>query len=136
MAAGYAESTAATKVGMMLNRPLVRSELTLAMERAGCTLDKVVKPIVDALKANKTSNFRGRLEETDIPDHTIRFAAHVRAVTLLGGVPKVGESTPSAHGLNLFINIASGAAPRGPELRPVNPAPAQETEGAQEIRTV
>ena len=43
--------------------------------------------------------------ESQIPDHQTRLAACDRAVNLLGGIPKVGESTPAAHGLNVFITV-------------------------------
>ena len=43
--------------------------------------------------------------ESQIPDHQTRLAAYDRAVKLLGGIPKVGESTPAAHGLNVFITV-------------------------------
>lgn len=43
--------------------------------------------------------------ESQIPDHQPRLAACDRAVKLLGGIPKVGESTPAAHGLNVLNSI-------------------------------
>ena len=107
--AGYAKSTAEKKASAILHRPLVRSELTKAMERLGHTMESIVLPIADALKARKSYvHPKAGLLESGCPDHAIRLAAADRAVRLMGGIPKVGESTPSASGLNLFISVDSG----------------------------
>jgi hypothetical protein len=103
--AGYANSTAEKKASTMLRRPLVQSELTKAMERHGLTMKRIVQPIVAGLTANLSMVVHGVMIESDFPDHHIRLAASDRAVKLLGGIPKVGESTPSASGLNLFISV-------------------------------
>jgi len=111
--AGYANSTAEKKASAILNRPLVRSELTKALERLGHTMESIVRPIADALKARKSYvHPKAGLLESEFPDHAIRLAAADRAIRLFGGIPKVGESTPSASGLNLFISVDSG--PRAP----------------------
>jgi hypothetical protein len=103
--AGYAKSTAEKKSFAILRRPLVQSELTKAFERHGLTMKGIVQPIVDGLTANRSMVVGGITIESDFPDHQIRLAASDRAVKLLGGIPKVGESTPSASGLNLFISV-------------------------------
>lgn len=110
--AGYAKSTAEKKSHTFLQRPLVRSALTDALEQAGVTLTQIVQPIADALKATRSyiDPTRGILVETDIPDHKIRLEASRDAVALLGGIPKVGEGTPTAHGLNLFIAVDHGTS--------------------------
>ena len=96
----------------MLRRPLVQSELTKALERLGHTMESIVRPIADALKARKSYvHPRAGLLENEIADHAIRLAAADRAIRLLGGIPKVGESTPSAHGLNLFVSVDNGQRP-------------------------
>ena len=46
--------------------------------------------------------------ESQVPDHKTRLEASRDAVALLGGIPKVGEGTPTAHGLNLFIAVDHG----------------------------
>ena len=43
--------------------------------------------------------------ESQVPDHKIRLEASRDAVALFGGIPMVGEGTPTAHGLNLFIAV-------------------------------
>ena len=107
--AGYANSTAEKKASAIFNRPLVQSELTKALERHGLTMKDIVRPIVDGLRANRIMVIGGTtIVESQIPDHQIRLAASDRAVKLLGGIPKVGESTPSASGLNLFISVDNG----------------------------
>lgn len=107
--AGYATSTAEKKSYAILQRPLVRSALTNALERAGVTLVDIVQPIADALKATKSYvNQDGLMVESLVPDHKIRLEAARDGVALLGGIPKVGEGTPTAHGLNLFIAVDHG----------------------------
>src|SRR4029077_11616402 len=104
--AGYATSTAEKKSYAILQRPLVRSALTNALERVGVTLEHIVQPIADALKATKSYvSEDGLMVQSQVADHKIRLEAARNAVALLGGIPKVGEGTPTAHGLNLFIAV-------------------------------
>ncbi len=104
--AGYAKSTAEKKSHTFLQRPLVRSALTIALGQAGVTLVDIVQPIADALKATRSYvNKDGLMAQSQVPDHKIRLEASRDAVALLGGIPKVGEGTPTAHGLNLFITV-------------------------------
>ena len=110
--AGYANSTAEKKASAIFNRPLVQSELTKAMERLGHTMESIVRPIADALKARKSYvHPKAGLLESEFADHAIRLAAADRAIRLLGGIPKVGESIPAANGLNLFISVDNGQRP-------------------------
>jgi hypothetical protein len=107
--AGYATSTAGKRSYLILQRPLVKSALTNALERVGVTLEHIVQPIADALKATRSYvNKDGLMVESHVPDHKIRLEASRDAVALLGGIPKVAEGTPSAHGLNLFIAVDPG----------------------------
>jgi hypothetical protein len=53
-------------------------------------------------------NTDGLMVESQVPDHKIRLEASRAAVALFGGIPKVGEGTPTAHGLNLFIAVDHG----------------------------
>ena len=110
--AGYAKSTAEKKAFAILRRPLVRSELTKGLEACGVKYKDFMQPIADALKAT-TSYVHPKIGMMDskLPDHAIRLAAADRAIKLLGGIPKVGESTPSASGLNLFITVDSEHRP-------------------------
>ena len=102
--AGYATSTAEKRSSLILQRPLVRSALTNALERVGVTLEDIVQPITDALKATKSYVAQdGLMVESQVPDHKIRLEASRDAVALLWGIPKVGEGTPTAHGLNLTL---------------------------------
>lgn len=110
--AGYAKSTAEKKSSAILNRTLVQSELTKAMERLGINYGRIVRPIVDGLKANRSVVVNGiPMVESEIPDHQTRLAAHDRAVKLLGGIPKIGETIPASSGLNLFISVDNAQRP-------------------------
>ena len=96
---------------------MVRSALTNALERSGVTLKHIVQPIADALKATKSYvNKEGLMVESQVPDHKIRLEASRDAVALLGGIPKVGEGTPTAHGLNLYIAVDHGMRHEEPPL--------------------
>ena len=110
--AGYAKSTAEKKASAILNRPLVKSELTKALEACGVKMADIMRSIADALKARKSYvHPKAGLLESGFPDHAIRLAAADRAIRLMGGIPKVGGSTPSASGLNLFISVDNGQRP-------------------------
>jgi hypothetical protein len=81
------------------------------------TLKHIVQPIADALKATKSYvNKEGLMVESQVPDHKIRLEASRDAVALLGGIPKVGEGTPTAHGLNLYIAVDHGMRHEEPPL--------------------
>src|SRR6478736_9189017 len=73
--AGYAASTAEKKSYAILQRPLVRSALTNALEQAGVTLEHIVQPIADALMAMRSyvDSKSGLLVETSVPDHKVRL---------------------------------------------------------------
>jgi hypothetical protein len=136
--AGYATSTAEKKSDAILQRPLVKSALTEAMLKIGMTHEMMVQPMKDALTATRSyvDPKSGLLVETQVPDHKIRLEASRAAVALLGGIPRVGEGTPTAHGLNLFIAVDHGQGPSVempsrvmPELTPsqLSAAPPQHT---------
>lgn len=126
--AGYSASTAGSGyISQILSRPLVRSALTEALERAGVTFAKIVAPIADALQATKLSQTQDGLTETQIPDHRTRLEAHDRAVALYGGIPKIADATPTNQGLSVTIAVAGQApAPRvvSAEPQPEEAAPA------------
>lgn len=105
-AAGYAQTT---PVASVLNRPLVKSALTDAMDKIGLTHEHIVLPIKRALTATRSFVSRdGDVISTDLPDYKYQLEASRDAVAIFGGVPKVGEGTPTAHGLNLFIAVDTG----------------------------
>ena len=119
MDAGYAKSTAEKKSYAILQRPLVRSKLTNALERVGVTLEGIVQPIVDGLNATKSYVTKdGLMVESQVPDHKIRLDAARIAVALLGGIPKVSVALTTAHGLNLFIAVS----PERPQTLEPDPA--------------
>jgi hypothetical protein len=106
--AGYATSTAEKRSYLILQRPLVKSALTNALARVGVTLEHIVRPIADALTATRSYVDKdGLMVDSHVPDHKIRLEASRDAVALFGGIPKVGEGTPTAHGLNLFLSVRS-----------------------------
>jgi hypothetical protein len=123
--AGFAKSTAEKKSYAILQRPLVRSELTKALERTGVTLEHIVRPIADALTATRSyvDPKSGLLVETSVPDHKMRLEASRAAVALFGGIPKVGEGTPTAHGLNLFLSVRGEQAQRSLQVADEAQAP-------------
>lgn len=113
MDAGYSPMTARKNAYSYLQRPLVKSALTDALERVGVTYERMIQPVADALNATKLvakgrETLDGKVTEyVEVEDHAIRLAAHDRAVALVGAIPKVGEGTPAAHGLNLIITAVA-----------------------------
>lgn len=100
--AGYAESTALKQAYQILDRPLVKTALTDALERLGITFEKILQPIVDGLEATiLIKNPQSMtVKKTSIPDVPVRLQAHDRAVALLGGVPSnVKPLEPKSRGL-------------------------------------
>jgi hypothetical protein len=87
--------------------------LTDALAKIGITHESLLQPIKDALLATRSYvDPVSGLVDTSIPDHKIRLEASRDGVSILGGVPKVGEGTPTAHGLNLFVAIDNGQGQR------------------------
>lgn len=124
--AGYTPLTAEKKAYAILNRPLVQSALTAALFDAGISFRDIMQPVKDGLAATRvTSGSDGKLRTTHLPDHKIRLESHDRAVALMGGIPKVGEATPVAHGLVLNLNFTTVTSGR----RVVNPQPAANGHG-------
>ena len=62
----------------------VRSAIETALAKHNITVDTVVKPISDALLANKVNTVNSELQETDVPDHAIRLTASKQGQQLLG----------------------------------------------------
>ena len=100
------------KASAILRRPLIQSELTKALEACGVKFADIMPPIADALKARKSDvHPKAGLLESGLADHVIRLDAADRAIRLLGDIPKVGESIPAAHGLNLFVTVDNDQRP-------------------------
>lgn len=95
-------STALKQAYQILDRPLVKTALTDALERLGITFERILQPIVDGLEATvlvKNSQLLA-VKKTSIPDVPVRLQAHDRAVALLGGVPNnVKPLEPKSKGL-------------------------------------
>lgn len=102
--AGYSPMTAEKKASAIVNRPLVQSALTEALERLGVTMDRIVKPVVDALDATVVARTLVGPMKTKLPDHRIRLEAHDRLVSLYGGTPRPTENpSPPPRGLTVII---------------------------------
>ncbi len=105
--AGYAESTVRKKAYQIVQRPLVQSALTDALERQGLTMEKLMKVYLDALEANHVVKSSERLEavETDVPDVRMRVDAANHVAQFYGGVPQSVEMpAPPPPGLTVIIS--------------------------------
>jgi len=58
----------------------------LSLTQAGITRTKALKPIAEALEANKVASIAGDFYQTEIPDYPIRLKAADMALKLLGQV--------------------------------------------------
>lgn len=63
------------KVSRVLKRAAVQTELQKALNKYGLKLDSVIKPIADALVANKYSSDKQGWFDTGLPDHGTRLKA-------------------------------------------------------------
>ena len=107
--AGYSDSTAEKKAYDIVNRPLVQTALTEALERQGVTFDQILKPVIDALNATVIVRTLEGPVKTKLPDHRIRLEAHDRLVRLYGGTPKAADPLPPAPpGLTIIIQRDGG----------------------------
>lgn len=75
-----------------LKKPNVQAAVQAELAKQGLDLATVVKPITDAIKADKLT------EEGWVPDHSIRLNASWKALTLMGAVQK------DATNLNINFN--------------------------------
>jgi len=108
--AGYAESTVRKKAYQIVQRPLVQSALTDALERQGLTMEKLMKVYLDALEATIVVKSSERLEavETEVPDVRMRVDAANHVAQFYGGVPQSVEMPgPVPEGLTVIIECAT-----------------------------
>ena len=115
--AGYAESTVRKKAYQIVQRPLVQSALTDALERQGLTMEKLIRPLLDGLHANHVVKSSENLEaiETNVPDVRTRMEAADRLAQLYGGIPRQVEMPPPPPpGLTVIISRRDPDAPVAP----------------------
>jgi len=93
--AGYAHATAITK-----QQEILTSEgLQMAFANNGITGSRITKVLDDAMQANQTSAFQGKIHKSDSPDHKIRLSA-LNLVGDFAGLKKLNiQST------NINVNI-------------------------------
>ncbi len=119
--AGYAESTVQKKAYQIVQRPLVQSALTDALERQGLTMEKLMKVYLDALEANHVVKSSERLEavETEVPDVRMRVDAANHVAQFYGGVPQSVEMPgPVPPGLTVHIYEARPAEDTPKDITP------------------
>ncbi len=125
--AGYAESTVQKKAYQIVQRPLVQSALTDALERQGLTMEKLMKVYLDALEANHVVKSSERLEavETEVPDTRTRVDAADRVSRFYGAIPtQVEMPAPPSPGLTVIISRSDPNQPR-PEPKDITPPSGQ-----------
>jgi hypothetical protein len=81
----------------------VQEALAEVYKAKGLTLDAIIQPFADGLKANRVAAIEGDFYETEVPDHTVRMNAG-RTLAQLAGIGKNAESETT--NIN-FINIAT-----------------------------
>lgn len=114
--AGYADTTAHKKAYDIIRRPLVQSALTEAFLRIGGTMDALMLPIAEGVKAKvphllgetRTSDGKGTVEirkrHRFLADHPTRLKAAELGMNLFGGMPKQLESPPvPSQGLTVIF---------------------------------
>jgi len=100
------ERTAAVIGAENLTKPNIQDALYAEFEKQGITLEKIVKPISDALEASKPEfekNDEGRWENVgETPDHSIRLKASGMAAQFIG----IGKNQEGGTTNYNFINVA------------------------------
>ena len=84
--AGYAPTTdnaMMVNANRVLSKPNVQEALQAEMARQGITLEKIIKPVADALEAKKIVTSPTEPDK-EVADHSIRLKASSMAQTLLG----------------------------------------------------
>lgn len=103
--AGYSPKSAPAVASETLKKPNVQAALQEEMAKQGITLAKIVRPITDALEAERVhivgSGDQAMAEV--VPDHSIRLKASSMAQSLIGVKAQEGGTTNYN-----FINIAKG----------------------------
>lgn len=86
ISAGYSVKSARITGSSLMQKPHIREAIGITTEQLGITFYKAVKPITDALEANKISTDKDSGEHFDsgIPDHGVRLKASAMALDLLG----------------------------------------------------
>lgn len=75
-----------------LQKTTVQEALQIEMAKQGITLEAIVKPIADGLKADKQNEYTGEIK----PDHAIRLKSSNMAAQFLG-IGKNSDTAPSVH---------------------------------------
>jgi hypothetical protein len=114
--AGYADTTARKKAYEIIQRPLVRSALTDAFLKVGGSMEALMRPIAEGVKARtphllgeiRTKTKDGGLEirkrHRMIPDAPTRLKASELGMAVFGGLPKQLESPPvPSQGLTVIF---------------------------------
>lgn len=100
--AGYSPRSAHELASKTLKKVDVQNALHMELEKQGITLDRVIKPISDALDAEKVHIVgNGDQAMADVvPDHAIRLKASGMAQTLMG----INKETNQGNTYN-FVQI-------------------------------
>lgn len=80
----------------LLKKANIQHELQKILKAQGITLEKAVKPITEALQAEKTGmdKVTGEHYQTGLADHPVRLKAADMALTLLGAKQQQADATP------------------------------------------
>lgn len=98
--------SAAVEANRMLKNASVQEQLAAAFEKHGLTIDRVIKPVADALQANQTTTFHGEIYTSNEPDHTARLKAAGMAHNLMG-LTNNNEGGGNVH-FHLHANTEQG----------------------------
>lgn len=102
-------NVAKVEASRTLTKPNVQEALQAEMARQGITLEKIIKPVADALEAEKVhivGNGEQAMAEI-VPDHSIRLKASSMAQTLIGANKQTGEGN-----ITNFVNVTNNYGDR------------------------
>lgn len=105
--------SAEVSVADRLKKPMIQQQIKMTLEKYGINIATAIKPVADALVAEKQNQFTGEIDA----DHKTRLAAHDRAMKLLkdaefmssleGDDPFAPATPPPASITNNFINVTN-----------------------------
>lgn len=114
-----------------------RPEIAEKMESLGLTDEALLKPIQDALLANKSASFEGQVIESTVPDHDIRLKASEVGFKLNGVIQQKVENNTFNNGkvMVVYVNPTGEPDSSGEDLlRPTLPSSEGDTPPPGEVQ--
>lgn len=94
---GVSYNTARSMAAENMAKPSIQEALHVEFAKQGITLEAIVKPIADGLKATKQNEYTGEIKE----DHSIRLKSSSMAAQFMG----IGKTAPIEGGIHFHNHV-------------------------------